>query len=101
MRPDPFLIVSVAAFVLGAIVGGQAQAPSVAAGVALGAPVTIGESDCTAERVGATVDVSAIGERVRSVTLAAPRWTAATGNTPAYCSVDGVMAPADTAATSR
>ena len=105
--------VGIVAIVAGAIVRGQAQAPAApaqagavtagaaAAGAALGAPVPIAESDCTSERIGATVDAKAIGERVRSVTLAAPRWVAAAGAAPAYCSVDGVIAPVDTAATSR
>ena len=35
------------------------------------------------------------------VTLAAPRWIAATANAPARCEVDGAMAPVDTAATAR
>ena len=51
--------------------------------------------DCTAARLGAEIPVSAIGEPVAGVTLASPRWVAAAGNAPAYCSVDGVMAPMD------
>jgi feruloyl esterase len=61
---------------------------------------TITEADCTAARVGATIPVNAIGEPVAGVTLNAPRWTAAAA-TPAYCSVDGVMAPVETGAYAR
>ena len=61
---------------------------------------TIAEADCTAAKVGETVPVRAIGEPVASVTLNAPRWTAAAG-APAYCSVDGVMAPIETTAYAR
>jgi feruloyl esterase len=35
------------------------------------------------------------------VTLAAPRWVEATGNAPAYCSIDGAMAPTDTSSHGR
>jgi feruloyl esterase len=94
---------SIVAIVASASVGGQAPAPpgAAAAGAALGAPVTLGETDCTADRVGTSVDVRAIGEGVRAVTLSAPRWTPAAGAAPAYCSVDGVIASLDTAPTSR
>jgi feruloyl esterase len=62
---------------------------------------TIAETDCTSMKLGSTVPVASIGEPVSSVTLKDPRWTAATGNAPAYCSVDGVMAPVDTATSAR
>jgi feruloyl esterase len=57
--------------------------------------------DCTSTRLGATIPVSSIGEPVAGVTLAAPRWVAATGNAPAYCAIDGVMAPTDTSVNGR
>jgi len=63
--------------------------------------VTIAESDCTSAKLGSTIPVSSIGEPVSGVSLKDPRWTAATANTPAYCSVDGAMAPVDTATTAR
>ena len=59
----------------------------------IGARVTIGEADCTAARVGASIPVSAIGEPASGVTLAAPAWVAATESTAAYCSVEGAIAP--------
>ena len=68
---------------------------------ALGANKTIAETDCVAARLGTSIPASAIGEPVRDVTLAAPRWLAANGPAPARCEVDGVIAPVDTAATAR
>jgi feruloyl esterase len=62
---------------------------------------TITESDCTSIKLGTTIPVSSIGEPVSDVTLREPRWTAATANAPAYCSIDGVMAPIDKATTAR
>jgi hypothetical protein len=61
----------------------------------------ITETDCSAEKVGATIPVGSIGEPVAAVTLNAPRWVAATGNAPAHCAVDGAMAPLDTSANGR
>ena len=56
---------------------------------------TITESDCSTEKVGTAIPVSSIGEPVAGVTLNPPRWVAASGTTPAYCAVDGSMAPVD------
>ena len=72
----------------------QSQAPAVE-----GARV-ISAEDCTPARLGTAIPVSAIGEPVAAVTLAAPRWVAA-GATPAYCSIDGAMAPTDTSSNGR
>jgi pimeloyl-ACP methyl ester carboxylesterase len=57
--------------------------------------------DCTSTKLGAGIPVSAIGEPVAAVTLAAPRWVAATGNVPAHCAIDGAMAPTDTSVNGR
>ena len=54
---------------------------------------TLIESDCTAEKLGSSIPVSAIGEPVSGVTLSAPVWSNATESTPGYCSVNGSMAP--------
>jgi hypothetical protein len=67
----------------------------------LGPNKTVTTSDCVAAKLGTSIAASAIGEPVREVTLAAPRWIEATGNTPARCEVDGAMAPVDTAATAK
>ena len=75
--------------------------PPVSRLVDLGSNKTIAEGDCVAARLGTSIPASAIGEPVRDVTLAAPRWVAANGPAPARCEVDGVIAPVDTAATAR
>lgn len=62
---------------------------------------TITADDCTPARVGTSVPATAIGEPVAGVTLAAPRWVAASGTAPAYCTIDGAMAPVDTSAHGR
>lgn len=59
---------------------------------------TITEGDCTATKLGTAVPVAAIGEPVSNVTLSEPRWTAAADPAPAFCTVDGAMAPIDPAA---
>jgi len=64
-------------------------------------PKTISAEDCTSQQLGTTIPVSSIGEPVAGVTLAAPRWVASTGNAPAYCSIDGAMAPTDTSPNGR
>src|SRR5207249_3157055 len=60
----------------------------------------ISVEDCTSERLGTTIPASAIGEPVAGVSLAAPKWVSA-GNAPAYCSIDGAMAPMDTSSHGR
>lgn len=59
----------------------------------LGEDKVITEADCTATKLGSTIPVSVIGEPVSGVTLSNPVWTSATSSTPAYCSVNGSMAP--------
>jgi hypothetical protein len=62
---------------------------------------TITAAECTAERIGASIMPSAIGEPVRSVTLNAPAWVDAAGDVPAHCRVDGSIAPVDSASTAK
>lgn len=61
----------------------------------------ITEADCAAEKLGASIPVSAIGEPVAGVTLSAPVWTSAAGAAPAYCTVNGSMAPVSKEANAR
>jgi len=61
----------------------------------------IKEADCTAAKLGSTIPVSAIGEPVSAVTLDAPVWTGAAGSNPAYCTVNGSMAPVSRESTAR
>jgi feruloyl esterase len=78
------------------------QRPAASVAVAPDDPIgVIAAADCTVERIGASIDVAAIGEPVRSVTLAAPAWVEAAGAAPAHCRVDGAMAPVDPNSTSR
>src|SRR5580698_3493478 len=56
----------------------------------------LAEADCTAEKLGASIPVEVIGEPVAAVTLSAPIWKPAAAPLPAYCSVDGSMAPVET-----
>jgi feruloyl esterase len=61
-------------------------------------PKTIAETDCTTEKLGSAIPAGAIGEPVSAVALNAPQWHAETGGAPAYCSIEGSMAPVDKAA---
>lgn len=55
----------------------------------------ITEADCTAAKLGTSIPVSSIGEPVSAVTLSAPEWHAEGSGSPAYCSIQGSMAPVD------
>jgi pimeloyl-ACP methyl ester carboxylesterase len=52
-------------------------------------------ADVTVEKVGTSIPATAIGEPVGGVTLSAPRWVEATGNTVAHALVDGSIVPKD------
>jgi hypothetical protein len=89
------------AVVLGVIVLGWQGMPTRGQAPAGSASRFITQADCTAERLGENIRTSLIGERVSRVTLNAPRWSPASGNAPGYCSVDGVMDPADRSDTAK
>ena len=55
--------------------------------------VAITETDCTVEKLGSTIPLSAIGEPVSGVSLKPPVWTKSTGSNPGYCTVDGSISP--------
>lgn len=59
---------------------------------AAGSQTAITQSDCTVERLGLTIDPSAIGLPVSAVKLNTPEWKTT------YCSVTGSIAPIDPAA---
>lgn len=63
--------------------------------------IRVTAAECTSAKVGTSIEPSAIGERVRAVTLAEPSWVEATTAVPAHCRVNGTMTPVDTAPTSR
>ena len=67
----------------------------------IGERKTITEADCTATKLGTTIPARAIGEPISSLALNEPRWTAVADTTPAFCTIDGSMAPIDTASTAR
>jgi pimeloyl-ACP methyl ester carboxylesterase len=85
------LTAAVAAFLCSAGAGTRAQSTA----------KVIGQADCTAARLGSSIPVSAIGEPVSAVTLEAPRWVEAGRNLPAYCTVNGSMAPVDQSPTAK
>jgi len=62
---------------------------------------TLAEADCTAAKLGSDIPVSAIGLPVSAVTLMPPQWHAEAGGVPAYCSIEGSMAPVDASKTAR
>jgi feruloyl esterase len=90
---------------LSAHLAAQSSAPVIQPAAAklppLGPDKVISEADCTAEKIGAGIPPSAIGEPVAAVTLNAPVWTAASGTTAAQCVVEGAMAPVDKAPGAR
>jgi len=88
MKNKAFLLVPAIGVAL-LIWSASAQSPT--------ATKTISEADCTAAKLGDAIPVSAIGEPVSAVTLTVPRWNAAARGLPAYCSVNGAMAPVDKA----
>jgi hypothetical protein len=62
---------------------------------------TISAAECTADRLGSGIPVSAIGEPVSAVILDTPRWIEAARGLPPYCTVNGSMAPVDRSPTAR
>jgi hypothetical protein len=62
---------------------------------ALAAHKIIAEEDCTAQKLGTSIPIASIGEPVSAVTLNAPQWHASANGNPAYCGIDGAMAPVD------
>lgn len=61
----------------------------------LSANRVITEADCTAAKLGSDIPAGSIGEPVAGVTLSAPQWHAEAGGSPAYCGIEGSMAPVD------
>jgi feruloyl esterase len=59
------------------------------------APLVIAAGECTADRIGAAIPATAIGEPVSAVTIAPPKWVEAAAPLPARCEVDGQILPVD------
>jgi feruloyl esterase len=70
-------------------------------GQAQPANMPLPEASCTSMRLGSDIPVSAIRLPVSEVTLQPPQWHAEAGGVPAYCSIEGSMAPVDRSATAR
>jgi len=77
------------------------RAPVVGANPGPAASRTLTEADCTVARLASQIPISAIGAPVSAVTLDAPRWHAEANGLPAYCSIEGSMAPLDRSATAK
>jgi hypothetical protein len=75
------------------------NAPRSGAGQAASKSIT--EADCSAAKLGSEIPARAIGEPVSAVTLSAPQWHAEANGSPAYCSIEGSMAPVDKNPTAR
>jgi feruloyl esterase len=95
------LVTATVAFIEASATPADQVSPVSVASPATAGAKTITGAECTAERLGATIAPSAIGEPVRSVTLSAPSWVEATNGVPSHCRVNGSMAPIDTASTAR
>ncbi len=85
-------------------VAAQAQTPP-ATSAPKSAPLPpnqlVTQADCTAEKLGTSIPVAAIGLPVSAVTLNAPEWRAEANGNPAYCSIEGAMAPIDKSPTAK
>jgi feruloyl esterase len=97
-----------AALLIGAVIWNLRAAPEAQIAAAPPAPlrqiaadVVITAADCTAAKLGTTIERSSIGAPVGGVTLSAPTWVEAAGGAPAHCRVNGAIAPVDTAVTAR
>ena len=77
------------------------RAPVVGAKPGPVASRTLTEADCTVARLASQISVNAIAEPVSAVTLDTPQWHAAADGAPAYCSIEGSMAPPDRSATAK
>lgn len=108
-RRSVFAVTGSAALLLGCGGGGDGASPppSPPASLAVAAPGSllpvaankeITAADCTTAKLGSSVPAGLIGERVSSVSLNAPTWTAATGSNQAYCMIRGAIYAVDPSA---
>ena len=99
-------VVAVLALAAGSVLLAQeparpSQPPAGGAKPAQAGVKAITETDCTAVTLGSAIPVAAIGEPVAAVTLDAPQWHAEATGLPAYCSIEGSMAPVDKGPTAK
>ncbi len=64
-------------------------------------PITVGATQCTVAKLGATIDAKQIGEPVSAVVLEKFSWYEASERSPALCVVEGQLLPVDRSATAR
>ncbi len=82
-----------------AVDGDTSLAPQATASAPdLGARASLSAADCS-RRLAQQIRPSQIGEPSGSVSLTDPRWVDSAGESPAYCIVEGAIAPVDRAAT--
>jgi hypothetical protein len=100
IRREPLALFAVGVCLVAALEGRQPGHPAREGAASAAAPLTgsIDQAACTAGRFGGSIPVTSIGEPVSGVTLSAPEWHAEAGSAPAYCSIDGSMAPVDPSA---
>ena len=100
LGPLALVVVATSAFLEAAPAADQASpVPATSPAASTGKAMT--GAECTAERLGATIASSAIGEPVRNVTLSAPSWVDPANGIAAHCRVNGSIAPVDTHGTAR
>ena len=101
MRTHRAAAVAAVLCLLGAPMPAQTPASPESALRRLAPDIVITAADCTSTEVGTSIEPSAIGAPVRSVTLSPPAWVEAANNVPAHCRVNGSMAPVDTSSTAK
>jgi len=98
LGPLALVVVTTIAFLEATPAADQASAVPATGSIAAKAMTA---AECTAERLGATITSSSIGEPVRNVTLSAPSWVEPANGVAAHCRVNGSIAPVDTHGTAR
>jgi feruloyl esterase len=83
------------------VVDGDTQAAAPARLPELGTRATLSAADCTAARLAGLIPSSPRGEPSGPVTLKDPRWIDSMGESPAYCIVEGSIAPVDRSPTAQ
>ena len=76
--------------------GGNGTATQAAASLPeIGTRTALSAADCSAARLARQIPASQIGEPSGPVSLNEPQWVDAAGGGPAYCVVEGAIAPVD------
>ncbi len=94
-------VFALATLIIGAHARSQTKSPGEPKTVSMTANKVITDADCTAAKLGANIPAASIGEPVSAVNLSSPQWHPETNANPAYCSIEGSMAPVDKSASAR